>query len=430
MRRLKKKAHKRYSVFHRKGGRASLRLRAGQRFKQFRRHPVSFFVVLFFVLLGVTGAAFLALNGGSYKLPPPDRYIVIVSHDGQKQVVPTKEPTVGALLKELNIKLNQGDIVEPSPNAAINQDEYRINIHRAEPVEVIDGASHTFTLSAASTPRSIAKQAGVAVYAEDNLNVTAPGNFLADNSIGARIVIDRATPVNVNLYGGQTPMRTQAKTVGGLLREKHITLGSNDNVMPGPDTPITPGQQIYVVGKGFTVITVSQTIPMPIQTIYDANLTFGTSAVRQQGLVGQQVITYSVNKQTGERTPLQTIIVQQVVPEIVAAGTSLSGIKDDMALAGIVPGDYQFADYIISHESGWCPTKAQGEHSCPAIPDNSQTAYGYGLCQATPGYKMSSAGSDWATNPVTQLRWCSGYAHSRYGSWAAAYEHWVAYSNW
>ena len=43
---------------------------------------------------------------------------------------------------------------------------------------------------------------------------------------------------------------------------------------------------------------------------------------------------------------------------------------------------------------------------------------------------MASAGSDWATNPVTQLRWCNGYAQDRYGSWAAAYNHWLAYRNW
>jgi hypothetical protein len=43
---------------------------------------------------------------------------------------------------------------------------------------------------------------------------------------------------------------------------------------------------------------------------------------------------------------------------------------------------------------------------------------------------MESAGSDWATNPVTQLKWCSGYAEGRYGSWQDAYYHWVANHNW
>ena len=40
----------------------------------------------------------------------------------------------------------------------------------------------------------------------------------------------------------------------------------------------------------------------------------------------------------------------------------------------------------------------------------------YGLPQALPGHKMASAGADWRTNPLTQLRWMVGYTTSRYGS--------------
>jgi len=102
-----------------------------------------------------------------------------------------------------------------------------------------------------------------------------------------------------------------------------------------------------------------------------------------------------------------------------------------MALAGIAPGDYQYVDYIIGRESGWCPTKAQGQYGgCPPYAGSVPSGGGYGLCQSTPGSKMASAGADWATNPVTQLKWCNGYAVSRYGSWAAAYNHWLVSHNW
>ncbi|MEZ5098039.1 MAG: hypothetical protein R2731_19335 [Nocardioides sp.] len=40
----------------------------------------------------------------------------------------------------------------------------------------------------------------------------------------------------------------------------------------------------------------------------------------------------------------------------------------------------------------------------------------YGIPQALPGSKMASAGPDWATNPVTQIRWGLGYIRDRYGS--------------
>jgi hypothetical protein len=98
-------------------------------------------------------------------------------------------------------------------------------------------------------------------------------------------------------------------------------------------------------------------------------------------------------------------------------GSNLSGIKGDMALAGISPADYTYADYIISHESGWNPAAR-----------NSSGAFG--LCQALPGRKMASAGADWETNPVTQLRWCNGYAVGRFGSWAAAYNYWLSHHYW
>ena len=40
----------------------------------------------------------------------------------------------------------------------------------------------------------------------------------------------------------------------------------------------------------------------------------------------------------------------------------------------------------------------------------------YGIPQALPGSKMASAGSDWRTNPATQIIWAIGYMENRYGS--------------
>ena len=40
----------------------------------------------------------------------------------------------------------------------------------------------------------------------------------------------------------------------------------------------------------------------------------------------------------------------------------------------------------------------------------------YGLGQALPADKMASAGSDWRTNPYTQLNWVVKYIDERYGS--------------
>jgi hypothetical protein len=51
----------------------------------------------------------------------------------------------------------------------------------------------------------------------------------------------------------------------------------------------------------------------------------------------------------------------------------------------------------------------------------------YGIPQALPGYKMASAGSDWRTNPITQITWGLGYIASTYGSPCAALSHSSSY---
>jgi uncharacterized protein YabE (DUF348 family) len=411
----------------------TLRRRRMRRLKILSRHPYAVPVFTFIALFVITVGVYFIVSPNQQDAAASTEEIVIISHDHEQQIVPSREKTVGALLKKLNIQLGQDDVVEPAQNTPIDQAEFRINIYRAVPVEIVDGTQKTFTYSAATTPRSIVEQAGVTLYPEDNVATTPSENFLSDGAIGEQVTINRATPVNLNLYGTPLTIRTHATTVGQLIKQENIHLAASDQVLPNAAAPITAGAQIFIVRNGTKIISSTQTIAMPVQTIQDSTLAFGTSAVRQQGSAGQEVITYQQNLQNGivvGQTAIQTVVTQQPVTEIVVEGTSLSGIKGDMALAGIAPSDYNYADYIISHESGWCPTKAQGEHDCPATPDDPYTSGGYGLCQATPGSKMESAGADWETNPVTQLRWCAGYAASRYGSWEAAYEHWMEYSNW
>lgn len=413
------------------------RIRLQRRLKKAQkasRHPHAVPVITLSLLIVLTGAIYLAAKQTHRIHPVKDSKIVVISHDNVQQIVPTRQATVGSLLNKLHITLNQGDVVEPAKNTPINQDQFRINIYRAVPVEIIDGNNKTFTFSAATTGRAIAQQVGVSLYPEDLADRSPVQNFVQQGSIGQQVVVDRAVPINVDLYGTKVVLRTHAKTVGELIKEKHIKLLKKDQIVPGLNTPITPNQQVSFIRTGTKVETVTEELAMPVQTINDNSLAYGTSAIRQQGAPGQQIVTYQVtlnnNVETG-RQVLQKVVTKQPVTQIQVIGTSLSGIKGDMALAGIAPGDYQYADYIISHESGWCPTKAQGQYGgCPPYSGSVPSYGGYGLCQSTPGSKMASAGGDWATNPITQLRWCSGYASAHYGGWHNAYVHWLSSHNW
>lgn len=385
-----------------------------------KEHPVAVPAVTFGVMLFLAGLGWLIFGSRAQPRLSHDSKVVIISHDKVQQVVPTIEPTVGALLNTLKIPINKGDIVEPAVTTKISQDDFRINIYRAVPVLVVDGNNRNFTYSAATTPRAIATQTGKNIYPEDKVTTVPTRNFITSGAIGEQVTINRATAVTLNLYNSSQTVRTHAKTVGELVAEKKIQLGKEDQLMPTAETPLAAGQQVYVVRNGITTTTVTEEIAMPKQIVTDPSLAYGTSAVRQAGSPGKKTVTYQINLRNGVevgRTAIQTVVTQEPVTQIEARGASLSGIKGDMALAGISPADYNYVDYIVGKESNWNPY--------------AQNASGaYGLCQALPASKMSSAGSDWATNPVTQLKWCNGYAVGRYGSWSAAYNFWISRHWW
>jgi hypothetical protein len=52
-----------------------------------------------------------------------------------------------------------------------------------------------------------------------------------------------------------------------------------------------------------------------------------------------------------------------------------------------------------------------------------------GIPQALPASKMSSAGSDWRTNPKTQIKWGLRYIKGRYGTPCGAWAHFRS-RNW
>jgi uncharacterized protein YabE (DUF348 family) len=294
-----------------------------RRMQKASRQPYAVPFITVGVLLLITAAGILTVNHLHHNSKPKaSPYVVIISHDGVQQVVPSIEPTVGALLNKLHLTLNQGDVVEPSLASRINQDKFRINIYRALPVEIIENGQRTYTFSAATTPRSIAAQAGISLYPEDLLTSTPSNNFLNSQSIGQVINIKQSVPINLILYGTPIVTRTHSDSVAEMLKEKNIVLQKGDTVQPSLDSPITPNEEVFILHAGTTITTATQPIPAPVQTIADPSLSVGSNAIRQEGAAGVLLITYQLNTKTGAKTPLQSVELQAPVTEIVAEGTA------------------------------------------------------------------------------------------------------------
>jgi resuscitation-promoting factor RpfB len=106
----------------------------------------------------------------------------------------------------------------------------------------------------------------------------------------------------------------------------------------------------------------------------------------------------------------------QLAPVVAAPapdpGTAQSIAYNMLASFGWSPKtQYGCLDDIWSRESGW---RYNAENASGA----------YGIPQALPGSKMATAGSDWQTNPATQIKWGLGYIQGRYSSPCDAWAFW------
>jgi hypothetical protein len=88
-----------------------------------------------------------------------------------------------------------------------------------------------------------------------------------------------------------------------------------------------------------------------------------------------------------------------------------------LAEFGFSSDQFGCLDSLYMSESGW------------RVNADNPSSSAYGIPQALPGSKMASAGADWATNPVTQIRWGLGYIQDRYGSPCSAWSFKQA-NNW
>lgn len=123
-----------------------------------------------------------------------------------------------------------------------------------------------------------------------------------------------------------------------------------------------------------------------------------------------------------EPAAVEEPVEEPVEEEPVAPAPAPSG--DPRSIARGMLGSYGWGDdqwgcleSLWSRESGWNPSA------------ENPSSGAYGIPQALPASKMATAGSDWATNPATQIEWGLGYISGRYGTPCGAWAHSEAH-NW
>lgn len=175
-----------------------------------------------------------------------------------------------------------------------------------------------------------------------------------------------------------------------------------------------------------------ETIEIPFETITRAADGYTeentTNRIVQIGQNGVKEIKYRSiykNDQCINREKIEEKVIKEPISKIVQLSPKYTARS-----VNIPRGAAQEAFNKICDEKGLSARERDGwasiinrESTWNTIATNKSSG-AYGLPQALPGSKMASHGSDWRTNPETQLRWMYDYMVSRYKSIDGALNFW------
>jgi uncharacterized protein YabE (DUF348 family) len=346
---------------------------------------------------------------------------LITLHDGdQDRGILTSATTLRQAFKEAGIAIDPNDMVEPGLDEALVASHYDVNVYRARPVTVVDGALRTKVLSPYQTPEQIVKHASMTLQDEDEMAVSV-NNDMVSRSAGLQVTIDRATPFTFVMYGKRMTAYTQGTTVGEMLDLKGVKLAETDMLSLPKATPITSGMTVELWREGKQTISQDEDVAFETEKIKDADRDPGFKEVKTPGVPGKRTVSYEIEMRNGveiSRKEIQSVVTKEPVKQVEVIGAKLptptnpteaQALGHQMMLdAGFGEAEWPCLYNLWMHESGWRTTA-------------SNPSGAYGIPQALPGSKM---GAGWQTDAATQIRWGLGYIRDRYVSPCGAYGAW------
>lgn len=290
--------------------------------------PVGVMLAVCVFTIGLVSVVWMSHARATDGTDSSDRLVTV--HDrGRERVLLTNATSVKQALDEAGIILDKNDAVEPALNEELIDKSYFVNIYRARPVIVTDGAVREKIMTPYQTTDKIAQDAGLELHDED-MTELAPTDDIVAEGAGLELKIDRATEFTFVLYGKKATAYTQSETVGDMIKEKKVELGPDDELSVAASTPIAAGMTVELWRNGKQTVTEEQAIDFATEKIQDTAREVNFREVKTPGVKGKKSVTYEIVMQNGReisRKEIQSVVLEQPKKqvEIVGAKPSFSG---------------------------------------------------------------------------------------------------------
>lgn len=338
---------------------------------------------------------------------------VTLDVDGVVTKVSTFGSSVADVLAAKHVKVGPHDMLS-LPEQARLADGMVVMVRTAREVEIsLNGKTATVWTTAATA------QAMLEMYLPQGKHVALIATPAGDNyKLG--INLTAGDPISVTADGKKFELEGPANDVAAALRKVNVS------PRPGDRVSVELGDKgVIIKVQRVVVATVASTQEVPFEQVSQDSpeLTVGTKKVVQQGKVGEREVVETVTTVDGveeSRVVTASKVTRDPVSQITQVGTkpaapavpdvpapspgSAQAIAQQMMSAQYSWGNDQFACLVNlwNRESSW--------NTYAANPSGA-----YGIPQALPGSKMAAFGSDWKTNPATQIAWGLSYISGRYG---------------
>lgn len=287
-----------------------------------------------------------------------DEHIITLHDDGTDKGFITKKSTLREALAEQNIRIDEKDLVEPGIDSKLIANSYQVNIYRARTVSIHDGLVQTKVITAYRTARQIAQVAGITLHDQDIAKLSPSVDPLNDGAAEV-MTIARATGFTFEFYGKTEQAYTRAKTIGGMLSEKKITLGAKDDISPSADTPITAGMTVKLWRNGIQTVTQEEDVAFSIRQVKDTDQEIGYKKVTSPGEKGRRMATYEVTMQNGveiSRKEINSVVIKQSVEQVEIIGSKLGfskAFQEALAVLRSCEGGYGSINNRSSNPANW-----------------------------------------------------------------------------
>lgn len=261
--------------------------------------------------------------------------VVTVYIDGQKRTIASNAATVKDLLAQLKTPISAQDKTEPTRSSLIQGTAFTINVYRARPITVVDGANNYTVTTAERSPKRIAEVAGFETKPEDEFGFKRSDDQY-EGTPGTQMVIKRSKTITFDLYGTASSLNTNENTVGDLLEKRGLKLDPQDEVNVPLAARVVEGMTVSIARVTKDVETVEEVAAFTEEQIRDAQQPTSYRKVETPGKNGKKLVTYEIKTRNGgapERTVLKEVIIEQPVKQVVVVGAKSNQFSGDFAAA-------------------------------------------------------------------------------------------------